>query len=167
MKSVMKKITLVVVLLSFFSLSGCQMDFSKGVKKDFKTGITVTNDGLSYEDYYLAVGDQRLGTSEVSMGDKVYLNFTGVDGFTEENGKVFPGAAMVVTDRDGKEVLHEDDLFSAYSKDGVDKADAKVMSVSVVVGDPMISGESYNWKVRFWDKKHAGEIRAELDLKVK
>lgn len=157
----------IFTLILILGLTGCQYDFSKGVKKDFGTGITVNNDGLSYGDYYLSVNDVKLDNSEVNYGDKVYLVFSGVEGFSEVEGKVFPGAAMQVTDRDGKIVLQEKDLFAAYDQEGVDPVSASDLSVSLLVGDPMIAGESYDWKVKFWDKKSPGEINAELQVKVK
>ncbi len=163
----MKKVIFIFSAVLALTLIGCEADFSKGINKDYKTGISVTNDGLSFDEYYLSVNGERLENNEVKLGEKVYLNFTGVDGFEEVNGAVFPGAAMQVTDRDGNQVLQEVDLFADYNTKGVDVADAENLSVSLIVGDPMVAGETYNWKVKFWDKKEAGEIRADLDIEVK
>lgn len=163
----MKRLLFVLVTVLAFSLVGCEMDYSKGINKDFKTGISVSNDGLTFEEYYLSVDGERLDNNKVQVGDKVYLNFAGVDGFAEVDGAVFPGVSMLVTDRDGNQVIQESDLFAEYNAKGVDPADAKDLSVSLMIGEPMIAGETYNWKVKFWDKKETGEIRADLDIEVK
>ncbi len=162
----MKKYVALFLLLFGLSLSGCQFDWSQGIKKDYSTGITVSNEGLSYDEDYLSVDGERLNNNGVKLGDKVYMVFSGVDGFAEKDGKVFPGAAMQVTDREGKTVLEETDMFAAYDQTGVDVTDAGDLSVSLLVGDPMISGESYDWKVKFWDKLDKGEIKAEVSIDV-
>ncbi len=162
-----KKISIGVAVLSLIALVGCEANFSKGVNKDLLSGLQVTNDGLTYEEAYLTVDDERTTASSFDLGTEVYMNFTGVDYFEEKDGMVFPGAMLVVVDKDGKEIMEQDDLFAQYSESGVTAEMAKAMFVSLIIGNPMESGESYSWYSKVWDKVGEGKIEGTLDFEVK
>ncbi|MFA4930596.1 MAG: hypothetical protein WC570_01880 [Patescibacteria group bacterium] len=161
-----KKAALGLTVFLLLVLVGCEWNFGKGVQKDLLSGLQVTNDGLVYESAYLTVNDQETTENVFDLGTEVFMNFDGVDYFEEVDGKVFPGAAMVVYDADGQELFSEDDLFAQYSESGVTPEEASAMFVSLLIGDPLVSGEQYTWKARIWDKVGGGHIDAELGLGV-
>jgi hypothetical protein len=91
----------------------------------------------------------------------------GVENFTIEDGKVFPGCHILVTDKNNKELLNLPDAFANLDK-GMAAEDAKNMKGIIYTGEPMAVGESYHLKVRFFDKKNtATEILANVDITMK
>ena len=75
-------------LLLFLSLviSSCQ--FSKGVKKDLNTGLSASYNGFALDDVYLAdENGNRLSNNKITLGSKVLILATGVDYFSEKEGK--------------------------------------------------------------------------------
>lgn len=163
----LKKISLSVLFLMLVSLVGCEYNFSEGVNKDLLSGLKVENSGLTYDEAYLTVDNQRTTDTSFDLGTEVYMNFTGVDYFEEVDGMVYPGAMMVVADSNGKEIMEEDDLFAQYDETGVDPQLAADMYVSLMIGDPMKSGEQYTWYAKIWDKKGDGKIEGTMELEVK
>jgi hypothetical protein len=149
-------------IVSAILLSAC----SVGVNKDLLSGLKISNSGLSYKDAYLSRAKVKLNNSEFSMGDTVYLYMDGIEGYVEKEGNVFIGASLDVFDAYGKKLMDNPDLFSTYV-DGVSKEDASIMSLSLIVGSPLVSGVKYTWKSRVWDKNGKGEINAEVEFTVK
>ena len=155
------------LLLNFiFILSSCQ--FSKGVKKDLNTGMTSSYNGFSLDDVYLAnENGNRLSDNKIILGSKVLVLVTGVDYFSEKNGKVFPGCRIILTDKNNKEILNLPDAF-VDMVNGTTTAQAKTLQASLNTGEPMVAGETYHLNVRFYDKnKKENEIVCKVDLVLK
>ena len=101
------------------------------------------------------------------MGSKLAVVATGVDYFTEKDGKVFPGCTIILTDKTGKEILNLPDAF-AEMKEGTTAAEAKTLQASLTTGNPMVVGQTYHLYVRFYDKnKKESEIISNVDLLAK
>lgn len=163
----MKNLFLAASLLSVIFLStGCEANFSKGIKTDLVSGLTATKDGLTYEEITLEIDGQKLTGNKANLGDDVKMIFTGVDYFTKENEMVFPGASMAVVDNKGKTIFEEKDLFSEYTEKGVSAELAKDLNVTLTVGDPLQAGQKYLWKVKIWDKKGQGTINVNQEIIV-
>jgi len=165
-KSTKMKQTILVFTTCFFLLS---CNFSKGVKADLATGLAASYNGFAIEDIYLSEGEEgkKLANNQVALGNQINVQVTGVENYKEENGKVFPGCSMVLTDKAGKELLNLPDLF-ADMKDGFALAEGKNLRAKLTTGDPMAAGETYHLKCRFFDKKNAtSEIVSNVDLVVK
>lgn len=173
----MKKMILGGLLISLTLLGAdCQINTDTDNEKntvadqqaDKQTdSLQVTSDGLEYEEAYLTVNNQKVTTSEFSLGTEISMNFDGVENFEEINGMVFPGAMLVVADKNGKEIKEVDDMFTQYEKTGVAVDDARDIFVNLKIGDDMPTGNNYTWYVKIWDKKGKGKIEATLDLTVK
>jgi hypothetical protein len=159
----MKKANLILSAFLAFVLASC----SVGVNKDLLSGLKMANNTLTYTEAGLQVNDQKVTTNEFDLSTKVKLVVEGVTGFTMQDSLVYPGASMQVIDKDGKAVLDYPDLFAQYDSTGVFVTDAEYLSMSLTIGDPMVAGETYHWKMKFWDKKGSGDITAEMDVKVK
>lgn len=166
-KIMSKKWAIGIAAFLLVAMVGCDYNFSTGINKDLLSGLQVNNDGLTYDEAYLTVDDQRTTENVFDIGTEVYMNFSGVDYWQEdENGMVYPGAMMVVADKNSKEIMEEDDLFAQYDETGVEADVAKDMFVSLLIGDPMMEGEQYTWYVKIWDKMGDGKIEATLDIAV-
>lgn len=158
------QMTLCLILCAFV---WCSCEFSAGRKKDFQTGLSVSNDGFTVREGYLVGPDNtRKADNKVPINSTVAIVVEGVENYALKDGKAFPGLALTVTDKDGVAVLDEQDLL-AGSTTGFDPADAAVLRGTVTVGNPMRSGEIYHVRMRVWDKnKFANEIIAEVDIDV-
>lgn len=159
----MKRATVLLMLMSVFV---CSCEFSVGTKKDLQTGLSVTNDGFTFDESYLVGPDNtRKADNRVPMNSTVAIVLEGIDNYELKDGKAYPGLMLTVTDREGKPVLDEQDLLASYS--GISPADAAVLKGTVTVGNPMRSGETYHVRMRVWDKnKFENEIVAEVDIDV-
>jgi hypothetical protein len=146
-------------------LSSCQ--YSKGVKKDLATGLSASYNGFSMEEIFLVDSDRnRLTNNIVPLGKTVYVIATGVKNFVEENGKVFPGCTIVLTDKNKKQLLNLPDAF-ADMEEGLLAAEAKALQAQLNTGSPMVAGETYYLAVRFFDKKKTeNQILANADIVV-
>jgi len=147
----------------FFILTSCQ--FSKGVKKDLNTGLSASYNGLTIDDIFLTdEGGKRLSNNKIKLGEKVLMVVNGVDYFTVQEGKVFPGCQIILTDKDKKELLNLPDAF-ADQTNGTTPAEAKTLQASLNTGQPMVSGATYHLLVRFYDKKDKEKnILSDVDL---
>jgi len=158
-----KQIFIIAISLALF---GCSGNFSKGIKKDLSTGLTATYNGLTLSEIHLVVGDQKANNNKVVLGKKVIVVANGVDYFTVENGKVFPGCSIVLTDKKGKELLNLPDAFG-HLNDGTSANEASTLQAELTTGEPMLVEEKYLLKVRFFDKRNKeNEIKAEVTLEV-
>ncbi len=160
----MKKSWLCLAAVSV--LAFCNSNFSIGFKTDLFTGLKVSYKGLSVEESYLSVNQEKLKKNEVDMGDKVFLYLREVQGFVEKEGRVYLGASMTVTGSGGETVIDRKDLYAQFDGSGVSPADAKFLSLALLVGDPMAVGKTYLWKTRIWDKNGKGEITSEVKVRV-
>lgn len=162
-----RKLLLLSVIISL--LYSCSGGFSKGVKKDLSTGLSASYNGFGLDDIYLAVGDAdtRINSNTVELGSKISVMATGVDYFTEKNGKVFPGCSIILTDKSGKEILNLPDAFADMTE-GTEKEKARTLRAQLNTGDPMLVGKTYHLKTRFFDKNNKEhEIVAEVNLVMK
>ena len=152
-----------LAMLALSVFSAC--NFSKGVKKDLNTGLSASYNGAALEDVFLAdSSEQKLKSNKVKLGDKVMVLATGVENFTIEDGKVFPGCQIIVTDKNKNELLNLPDAF-ANRENGLAAEEAKNMKGIVYTGEPMAVGESYHLKVKFFDKKNPETvIIADVDI---
>ena len=146
----MKKLSITLFSVCCIILFSCQ--YSKGVKKDLKTGLSTTYNGFTLQDIYLTdENENRLKQNQVLLGSKLAVVATGVDYFTEKDGKVYPGCTILLTDKVGKEILNLPDAFAGM-KEGTTAAEAKTLQASLNTGDPMVVGDTYHLYVRFYDK---------------
>ena len=155
------KVLVFPILLSIVLIS-CAV----GVKKDLMTDLTVSNNGLSYEDVYLSSDGKRLQDNKFVMNQKIFIQLEGVDGFNLKENMAYPGASILVTDKSGNVVLDLKDLFEQYSEIGVKSEDAALLSASLNIGTPMVAGMEYTLVSRFWDKNGDGDITCELGFSV-
>jgi hypothetical protein len=157
-----------LLLLSLFLVMASSCNFSKGVKKDLATGLSASYNGFSMDDIYLSSKDNnRLNNNTVTLGSPISIIVKGVDNFEEKDGKVFPGCMILLTDKSGKEILNLPDAFSNMVN-GITKEETTMLRAQLNTGDPMVTGETYHLKARFYDKKNStNEIVAKVDLLMK
>lgn len=147
--------------------SGIHFSVSAGVKVDFNTGTKTSYSGFSVDEIYIVdANDAQLSSNEVDLNTKFSIVYQGIENYTLNDGKAFPGLSLQVTDTNGADIMSEADLLASYTE-GVSASEASVLRGSVTVGEPMKSGETYHCKIRAYDKNSDAEITSELDFKVK
>ena len=155
----------VLALVLFSLLFGCNV--SVGTETDLSTGLKVDHQGLSFDDSYLTIDDVKVSSNKVDLGKKIKLVFNGLKGFKEIDGVVFMDASMKVTSPSGEVVLDQNNLFAAYQTNGADPdLVAKGFSLTLTVGEPMVSGETYLWESKVWDAKGNGTVSATVNIVV-
>ena len=102
----------------------------------------------------------------VQVNQQVSLRLI-VDGWSETNGKVFPGASEKITTNEGGVLVSEADLFESYSQNGVDKKDAEYLTLYAVVTKLDKLYDYFNVEFRVWDKKGNAELTGSYKLYIK
>ncbi|HEY0273919.1 MAG TPA: hypothetical protein VGC22_12085, partial [Chitinophaga sp.] len=143
----------------------CACRFNAGTRKDGKTGLTLTNKGLSCENYLLERNGRPLTDKDIRFGEKVTLLLENVSGFTEKDGLVYPGMQLDVKDDKGVVVSSFTDMLADVAKSGVAPEQARVLRAAYQSGPPdVVPGRNYTLSVHIWDKQGKGTIDATLPL---
>lgn len=143
-------------------MASCQ--HSQSVSKDLITGLSLSADGLTSETVYLSDGEQSIKTNEFVYGEMFYLIFDDVRGFVKEGDLVFPGMEIIVKDRKGNILIHEEDIYQDES-DGTNLNPLQ-LEANFLIASPLHTDQIYTYYLRIWDKKGDGHIKANLRFKV-
>lgn len=149
--------------LLFVSCKG-QIGGSAGVKKDLGTGLSSTYKNMEPAKVYLVMNDEVLNHNDIPIGEKFLVINEGVKGLKVKDGKVSVGCALKITDKKGKVLLDEKDLFQG--EDLFHKDSASVLRCIVTTGEPMQWEEKYDVHVRFWDKYGDGNIENKVTIRA-
>ncbi len=162
----MKQITYLLLIVSIM-FYGCSGSFSKGTKKDMTTGLSTNYNGFSIADVYMADSDgNRLQNNEIKLGSSFMVVVTGVENYQQKDNNVFPGCQIILTDKNKKELLNLPDAFA--DQQGLAPSEASTLKATLNTGAPMVSGETYNVSIRFFDKqKKENEIISKAEIIAK
>jgi hypothetical protein len=111
--------------------------------------------------------DQVITEGRVGFNEDIYFIFEGLSGFYEENGKVFAGLKLQVTDNARNIILANDDLLKSYEETGISKDDFNTQIYARIV---FKEGEVVNpllCEVIIFDKKSDASVKATTELYVK
>jgi len=156
----MKILSATIIVLTI--LTGCNT--RKSVEKDLVTGLLSKGNNLSCDNVYLSVDDEKTSKTTFVYGQKFNMNFASIEGFQGENGNVFPGMQIFVTNKSGDTVLQSNDLYQKYT-DGLNLSPL-LLHADLTVAAPISSGAEYTMIVNIWDKKGKGTYTGEVDFKV-
>lgn len=157
----MKTNYLLIIMLVLFIYS---CDFRKSVNKDLITGLTSVGNGLSCDNVYLSVGEEKINRKTFTYGEKIVWNFDGVEGFKKAGNLSFPGMQMIVTNSKKDTVMNYSDLYSD-KESGVDLSPLLLTSY-LTMANPIHSNNSYTIHYKIWDKKGEGTFKATMDFDV-
>ncbi|MFL5752302.1 MAG: hypothetical protein ACJ76F_02760 [Bacteroidia bacterium] len=158
----MKNLFLISAICSGLLLTSCNV----GVKKDLVSGLNISNDGLSLEDAYLSVNEKKIKDA-VPYGSTVTLTVTGIDGFTQKSGKVFPDASILVKNKAGETVASLGGLFDEFASTGLDAAEVKKgLTLSLTCQSPIKMNEEYLCEFALKDRNGKGQIKVSNTLKM-
>lgn len=160
----MKKQYIITFILGCVILTGCS--YSKGAKKDLRTGLSFNYNGFGVQDVILVDPANKLMTdNKVQLNTKIAIAALGIYNYGLKDGKAYPGMMLLVSDEKGMPVLKIADLFEGDQ--GHPPAEATELRGDITIARPMVAGETYHVKLRIWDKVKAdNELNAETDLVV-
>lgn len=136
---------------------------SAGIKKDFNTGMSSTYNGMEPEKVMLVMNNEVLGHTDIPLGESFLIVNDGIKGIHPKNGKVKVGCSLSITDKKGKVLLNEKDLFAGH--DEFEEKEAKMLKCTVSTGEPMQWEEKYDVAVTFWDKNGNGKIENKVTIR--
>lgn len=150
-----------LLLVSGILLFAVSCNFSKGTYTNSTIGLTYSYNGLKVGNVTLHESSKNnpLKGKEIKIGKVLYINIDNISGFTEEDGKIYPGCQIIVTDEDGNVALKEDDLY----KGGYDPKQASAFWLNVTMGSPIVAGKQYKTEAHIYDKKNE---KNKLDITV-
>jgi hypothetical protein len=141
-------------------------------KLDFKVTpnqkLNVEANKISCNEIYLfsKINGMAITNNKVSASDKIYLIFDGVSGFSEADGKVYPGMSMKATGKDGAVVVSNDDLFADTSGSGLSAADLKTQVTASLAFTAGAVKNPVHVTVTLWDKKSDASVKVSTDIEI-
>lgn len=150
-------------LLIALALLSC--DFRKSVNKNLITGLITKGDGLSCEEVWLSLDDEKIERNTFIYGEIFVIHFSNMEGFAKEDNNVFPGMVMYVLDEAGDTAFQTEDMYASYLN-GMNLSPLQ-LKATLTVGAPMHSNHKYTVVVKIWDKKDKGTFTAEMPFDVK
>ncbi len=153
-----------IALFTSFLLA-CSGQPMVGVNKDMNTGMVTTYSKLKPEETVLVMNEEKLGHTQIPLGENFVVINNKVKGLVVKDNKVSIGCSLVISDSNGKELMHEEDLFK--DNGGIyNEKDAEHLRCTVSTGKPMEYEKSYNVAVRFWDKYGSGSIENKFSIEI-
>lgn len=152
------KILVVIILSGVLFACNAQV----GVNKNLNTGMVTSYKGISTEETKMIMNDEELNHTDIPIGESFVIVNDNVKGLTVKDGKVSVGCSLTITDKTGKVLLSEPDLFKGH--DVFEKADRLRCTVST--GSPMKWEEKYNVHVVFTDKYGTGKIENDVTIRM-
>lgn len=153
---------LLIVLCSL--LYACNGQIVTGVNKDLNTGLSTSYTGMKPSKSLLIMNDEVLNHNDIPIGESFQLINDGVDGLVVKDGNVSVGCSLRITDKKGKVLMDEPDLFK--SNDIFEQKDARMLRCTISTGEPMEWEELYDVKVIFWDKFGTGKIENTVTIRM-
>lgn len=135
--------------------------FSNGIKLKAK-GLVVSDAKLYFDDQSSVPADNR-----VEVNQRVNMLLTIEKGWSEVDGKVFPGGSEVIKLNTGSVILESGDLFKDYEATGVSPVDAQYITLKAVITEMNDKKKYVIVTFRVWDKKSTAEITGSYKLYIK
>ena len=152
-----------IVIIFIFSACNGQVSFSKGIKKDLSTGLTASYSNMEPEKVVMVMNGEVLNHTDIPLGESFLLVNEKIKGMKVKDGKVSVGCSLKITDKKGKVLLQEKDLFKDH--DLFNEKDASYLKCTVSTGKPMEWEEKYDVAVVFWDKYGDGKIENNVSIR--
>jgi hypothetical protein len=152
-----------MISLIFF-LHACTASVSKGVKKDFTTGLTTSFTRMQPQKALLVMNGEELHHTDIPVGESFILMNDGIEGQVTNNGTVRLGCSLTIAYKSGAVLFKDNDLF--LEKDMFREEEAKLLKCTIHTGAPMQSGEQYDVTVVFWDKYGKGSIENKFTINM-
>jgi hypothetical protein len=153
-----------IFTMVIFHLAGCRAQVLAGMHKDLNTGMVTSYQNIEPGSTLLVMNNEILNHTDIPLGENFILINDDVKGLVEKNGNVSAGCKLLITDKSGKTILNEPDLFKG--EDIFLKEKARSLKCTISTGKPMNWDENYDVTVTFWDKYGDGKIENKFSLRM-
>ncbi len=135
----------------------------------FKNGIKLKIKGFKVSEASLYFDDESAvpQNNKIEVNQRVNMRLIIESGWSEIDGKVFPGGSEVIKLNTGAVILESEDLFKAYDETGVSPADAKYITLKAIITAMNDKRKYVIVTFRVWDKKSTAEITGSYRLFIK
>lgn len=156
-------------LLVIASLAGTLVSCKGGLQPigkhvDLVTGLSTEYKGIVPTGTNMIMNNEVLNHTDIPLGEHFTIQNTGVTGLTVKDNKVSLGCSLLISDKDGRKMLFEPDLFkdnAVYDKDSV-----RYLKCDVGTGSPMEWQKKYLVKVTYWDKFGTGKLENSVTISM-
>lgn len=150
-----------LITLALLTVILVSCNFSKGINTDLTTGLTYSYNGFGVSKVkVLYKNSEPIKGKTHPKGSSLKIELHGVKNYTEENGKIYPGCSVAVTDKEGNVVLESEDLYKDYK---ATKKDFQVPYITLDFGNSFSPGQEYTFNAHFFDKKNPENV---IDIKL-
>ncbi|HJX72271.1 MAG TPA: hypothetical protein VJ346_09970, partial [Bacteroidales bacterium] len=127
--------------------------------------IAIESNHVSYDEIYLFSKEREITITDnaAKFNENIYMIFEGLEGFKEEEGKVFIGLSMKIADSEGNLILNEDDLMGdsyMIASDIKSQLSPNFIFTGSDIKNPV------NCEIVIWDKKGESKIKASVKLNI-
>src|SRR4030042_3433757 len=127
--------------------------------------IEIESNHVSYDEIYLFSKEREITITDnaAKFNENIYMIFEGLEGFKEEEGKVFIGLSMKIADSEGNLILNEDDLMGdsyMIASDIKSQLSPNFIFTGSDIKNPV------NCEIVIWDKKGESKIKASVKLNI-
>jgi hypothetical protein len=136
-------------------------NLKNGIKLRIK-GFKVSEASLYFDD-----GGSVPQNNKIEVNQRVNMRLVIESGWSETDGKVFPGGSEVIKLNTGAVVLESEDLFKAYDETGVSPEDARYITLKAIITSMNDKRKYVIVTFRVWDKKSTAEITGSYKLFIK
>lgn len=128
--------------------------------------INIESNNISYDEIYLFSQESKTVISDdnAKLNENIYMIFEGLEGFKEEDGKVFPGLSIKATDANGGTILEERDLIG---ESGMEFSELKSQIAPNFIFTGADIKNPVSCEIIIWDKKGENRIKASVKLNLK
>ena len=169
--------TFILILLSFgcLQLSAQKKKVSKKAAPVItetnliKNDIRFTSKGFKVSEAYLTFDDESMvpDDNKVALNQNVNMVLIIDKGWTESEGRVYPGSRQVIKLNNGVEILKSEDLFAAFDETGVSPDDARYITLNATVTEIKNKANYVIVNFNVWDKKGSSTISGSYKLYIK
>lgn len=133
-------------------------EFSKSASKDLITGAASSGDGINCDKVTIEASGKPTKNNQFVYGEKVNFIFDGLTGFTEMDGKKFPGLSLHIVNSEKDTVIGHTNLLD-HIKDGlVTDSLALQLQANFTAALPYKNNEQYKVHIHIWDEKGKGNF---------
>jgi hypothetical protein len=134
-----------------------------------KNGIVFKSHGFKVAEAYLVFDDENPvpEDNKVALHQNVNMLLIIDSGWSEVNGRVYPGSKQILKLNTGVEILNSEELFAAFDETGVSPDDARYITLNAIVSDLKDKQKHVIVNFRLWDKKGTSELTGSYKLFIK
>jgi hypothetical protein len=168
------KLQILVALMISLTLFSCDLRRSKNkditTSKDVTTGKNLTTgiikkpEGLSCDEVWLSIDEEKTDRITFIYGEAFSMNFNNMEGLNKVDETVFPGMLLKVTDEGGDTIMQTEDMY-ADSVNGMNFSPL-LLKANFAVVKPIRSNHKYSLFIKIWDKLGAGNFIVEMPFSV-